>query len=104
MQYIMVFITAPNKKEANRISSVLIDRHLAACVNIIGSIDSHFWWKSKKERAKESLLIAKTTKTKLKKLILAVRSNHSYEVPEVVAIPIVGGYNKYLDWVGEAVL
>lgn len=101
MQYVMVFITTPNKKEAEKISRVLLDKRIIACVNIIGGIDSHFWWKGKKQKAKECLLIAKTAKSLMKKLIKIVKSEHSYDVPEVIAIPIIAGYRDYLDWIGR---
>ena len=102
MQYLMVFITTPNRIEAKKISNLLLEKRIIACSNIIKEIDSHFWWQGKKERAKECLLIAKTRKTSLKKLIKLVRSIHPYEVPEVIAIPIMGGYKAYLDWIKEA--
>ncbi len=101
MQYIVVFITTANKKEAEKISNVLLDRRLAACLNIIGGVDSRFWWKGKKEKARECLLIAKTKKPLFKKLTRVVRQGHSYDVPEVIAIPIVGGHGPYLNWIGK---
>jgi len=99
MQYIVVFITTANKKEAEKISSVLLDRRLAACVNIIGGVDSRFWWKGKKEKARECLLIAKTRKTLFKKLTRVVKQGHSYDVPEVIAMPVLAGHRPYLDWI-----
>lgn len=99
MEYLIVFITVPNRKEANNISNALLDKRIVACTNIIEGVDSHFWWKSKKEKARELLLIAKTTKGLLNKVIRAVKSVHSYEVPEIIAIPVVGGYKPYLDWI-----
>lgn len=103
MQYIIVFITTPNKKEAYKISKILLDKRIIACANIIGGVDSHFWWKGKKERARECLLIAKTTKALLKKLIKAVLSMHSYNVPEIIAMPIIGGHAPYLEWIHSTV-
>ncbi len=99
MQNIIVLITTPNNKEAKSISKILLDRQLAACVNIIRDMDSYFLWKGKKERAKENLLICKTTKNSLKGIIKTVRSIHSYEVPEIIAVPIIGGNKPYLDWI-----
>ena len=103
MQYVVIFITTPNKKEANKISSILLDKRVASCTNVITGVDSSFWWQGKKEKAKECLLIAKTSKLKLKKLIKLVKTNHPYDVPEVIAIPIIGGYKPYLDWIKETV-
>lgn len=103
MQYLIVFITAPKRKEANKISKALLDNRIVACTNIIEGVDSHFWWKGKKEKASECLLIAKTTKAMLKKLIKIVHSLHSYDVPEIIAVPIAGGYKPYLDWLKTAI-
>ena len=97
--FIVVFITTANKREAERISRVLLDARLIACANIIGGIDSIFWWKGKKEKAREYLLIGKTRKELFNKLVKVVRKNHSYEVPEIIAIPIIAGHKPYLDWI-----
>jgi len=103
MQYVAVFITAPNKKEAEKVSEILLDKRVASCVNILGSVDSHFWWKGKKERVKEYLLIAKTTRRAMRKLVKIVKSAHSYDVPEIIAIPIIAGYRPYLNWIEGSV-
>ena len=100
----MVFITTANKKEAERISRVLLDERLIACANIVGGVDSRFWWKGKKEKARECLLIAKTRKSLFKKLIKVVKKEHSYDVPEIIAIPIIAGYEPYLDWLKDTTL
>ena len=97
--FIVVFITTANKREAERISRVLLDARLIACANIIRGVDSRFWWKGKKEKARECLLIAKTRKTLFSKLIKVVKKNHSYEVPEIIAMPIISGHKPYLDWI-----
>ncbi|MDP6685944.1 MAG: divalent-cation tolerance protein CutA [Candidatus Omnitrophota bacterium] len=96
--HVVVFITTVDKKEAQKISNALLDKHLIACSNIIEGIESQFWWQGKKENAKESLVIAKTKKSSMEPLIKVVKSIHSYEVPEVIAIPIIDGYKPYLDW------
>jgi periplasmic divalent cation tolerance protein len=97
--YIVVFITVANKKEAAKISDTLIRRKLAACVNIAYNVESVFWWQKKVDRAKEALLVVKSTKAKLSQLIKAVKSMHSYTVPEIIALPIVGGFKPYLEWI-----
>jgi len=101
--YIVVFITCANKKEAERIAGKLIRSKLAACVNIIRDVKSRFWWQAKLDKADELLLIAKSTKAKLNKIIKLVKSLHSYEVPEIIALPIVGGNGKYLEWIDAAI-
>lgn len=103
MQYLIVFITAPSRKEADEISQVLLDKRIIACANIIENVDSYFWWKSKKQKARECLLIVKTTRPSLKKLIKAVRRMHSYDVPEIIAVPTAGGYKPYLEWLKTAI-
>ena len=97
--YISIFITAPNKREAKKISSALLERRMIACANIIDGVESHFWWRGKKEKARECLIIAKTKKSHLSKIIKKVKSIHSYEVPEIIALPIIGGYKPYLEWI-----
>lgn len=104
MRYIVVFITTANKKESEKITEILLEKHIVACVNIIENIESHFWWEGKKEKSKEILLIAKTKKTLFKKLVTAVKSAHSYKVPEIIAIPVIAGYEPYLKWMEEIVL
>ena len=101
--YIVVLITASKKQEAEAIARGLIKNKLAACVNMVRGIDSLFWWKGKVDRARETLLIAKTKKSKFKKLAAFVRSVHSYTVPEIIALPIVSGNNDYLAWIDESV-
>ncbi len=97
--FIVVFITTANKGEAERISRILLDARLIACANIIKDVDSRFWWKEKKEKAREYLLIAKTRKALFKKLIKVVKKEHSYDVPEIIALPIISGHKPYLDWI-----
>ena len=101
--YTVIFITTANKKEAGRIAQHLIKNRLAACVNIVDNIKSIFWWKGKIEKPKEVLLIIKTKKRLIDKLIKKVKSLHSYEVPEIIALPVIKGYKPYLDWLDESV-
>ena len=100
--YVVIFITAPNKKEAEHIAQQLIKNRLAACVNIMENIKSIFWWEGKVDRAKEVLLIIKTRKSLINKLIKKVKSLHSYAVPEIIALPIIAGNKQYLDWINES--
>lgn len=103
MQRIVVFITTPNKKEAEKISGILLDKRVIACANIISGVDSYFWWKGKKEKARECLMVAKTTMREMKRLVKIVKSAHSYEVPEIIAIPIIAGHKPYLDWIKKEI-
>jgi periplasmic divalent cation tolerance protein len=97
--YILVLVTAKNKKEADRIAAGLIKAKLAACVNIIAKIDSVFFWAGKSDKAGEVLLLIKSKKEKMPKIIKLVKSLHSYEVPEIIAIPIIAGDKPYLRWI-----
>jgi periplasmic divalent cation tolerance protein len=101
--YIVIFIAVPNKKEADKIARQLIENRLAACVNIIDKIESVFRWEGRVDRAKEVLLVIKSKKSKLTNIIKLVKSMHSYEVPEIIALPLIGGYKPYLNWLDESV-
>ena len=98
----VIFITCANKKEARRIACGLVKNKLAACVNILDKVKSFFWWEAKIDQADEILLIIKSKKTKLSRIIKLVKSMHSYQVPEIIALPIVGGYKPYLRWIDES--
>ncbi len=100
--YIIIFITASNIKEAEKISQGLLGKKLVACVNIIDNLKSLFWWQGKIDHAKEVLLVAKSKKTKFPSVIKLVKSLHSYEVPEIIAIPLAAGEKKYLRWIDES--
>jgi len=101
--YLVVFITAATAEEAGRIADILVSERKAACVNIVSGLHSRFWWQGKIDSADEALLIVKTKAGLLDELIGLVKQNHSYEVPEVIALPIVGGNQDYLKWIGEEV-
>ncbi|MFA6130228.1 MAG: divalent-cation tolerance protein CutA [Candidatus Omnitrophota bacterium] len=98
----IIFVTASNKKEAQKISMGLIEQKLAACVNIIDKIDSLFFWEGKVQKAKESLLIIKSKKEKIPKIIKLVKVLHSYKVPEIIALPVIAGDKSYLRWIDAA--
>lgn len=100
--YIIVFITAGSKEEAEKIARGLLEEKLAACVNILKDADSHFWWQGKLDKAKETLLIIKTKKSLFPKLLKKATALHSYEVPEIIALPIVAGNRPYLGWIDES--
>ena len=100
--YIVIFVTASNKKEAQKIAVGLIKHKLAACVNIVDKVDSLFFWEAKVQKAKESLLVIKSKKEKLSRLIKLVKSLHSYKVPEIIALPIIAGDKPYLRWINAA--
>ena len=95
---IIVFITAKNILEAKKISRKLLEVKLVACCNIVKGVQSFFWWQGKVDNTKETLLILKTKKNCFKKIIRLVKSLHSYETPEIIALPIIDGDKDYLKW------
>jgi len=82
----LVLVTAPNLEEARRIAAALLERRLAACVNVVPGIESHYWWQGKLEQGNEVLLLIKTSAEQFEAVSTAVRAAHSYECPEIVAI------------------
>ena len=95
---IVVFMTAASGEEATRLADMLVGAQLAACVQILPEIESVYRWQGKIERSSEVLLLVKTTKGKFDDLEREVRALHSYDTPEIVAVPIVAGSAPYLEW------
>lgn len=100
--HIVVLVTASSKKEARKIAHSLLQDKLAACVNIISNVESLFWWEGKIDQEGEFLLVIKSRKALATKLINKVKSLHSYAVPEIIALPIIRGNKKYLEWINGA--
>jgi periplasmic divalent cation tolerance protein len=103
LSWCVVLVTVPGAEEGARLSRLLVEQKLAACVNRVPGLKSVYWWKGKVEEASEELLVAKTEKVKVKDLIKAVKKNHSYSVPEVIALRIKDGNKDYLKWISESV-
>ena len=101
-KYIVVFITVDSPETTQKITDKLLTERKAACVNIVPKVESHYWWQGKIESANELLLIVKTRAALLDELIVLVKQNHSYTVPEIIALPIIGGNEDYLKWVDGA--
>lgn len=101
---VVVLVTCASKTEARRIARAVVESRLAACVNVIGAtIDSIYRWKGRVQRAREVLLLMKTSQKKLQALQAAVEHMHSYEVPEFIALPISAGSPAYMRWLDECV-
>ena len=100
---IIILVTASSDEEARRIADGLLTRRKAACVNIVPGVSSLFWWQGKLDSAQEILLIIKTKAALLDEIVDLVKQIHSYEVPEIIALPIIGGNQDYLEWVGAEV-
>jgi len=96
--YIQVFTTTDKREEAERIAKAIVERRLAGCVQILGPIRSTYWWKGKLETAEEWLLFIKSSEDLYERLERAIKELHPYEVPEIIAMPIVAGSEDYLGW------
>ena len=99
---IVVFITAPLEEEAVKIARVLVESRLAACINIIKNIRSIYSWQGKIEDDSELLMIVRSQKSLFNELSARVRELHSYDVPEIIALPIIDGSEDYLKWLKES--
>jgi periplasmic divalent cation tolerance protein len=102
-KYTVVLVTVGNEKEAEKITEKLLEKKLAACVNIVPLVKSFFWWQGKIDQAEERLLIIKTKKAVFEEMRKLVKSVHSYTVPEIIALPIIAGEEDYLNWIEEVV-
>jgi periplasmic divalent cation tolerance protein len=100
---ILVLTTASSKEEARKIGRALVERLLAACVNIVPQVGSIYRWEGEVEEAEEWLLIIKTTRSAFERVRDAIKELHSYDVPECVAVSIESGSMEYLNWLGESV-
>jgi periplasmic divalent cation tolerance protein len=98
MSFIIVIMTAPNKQEAVNIVHTLLEERLIACANILDSVHSLFWWKGKIEQDEEVLVLMKSQQTLFKKLSERITEQHSYNLPEILALPIADGSPLYLEW------
>jgi periplasmic divalent cation tolerance protein len=102
-EYIQVLTTAGSEEEAGRISSLLVERKLAACVQVVGPIVSRYRWQGEIEEEREWQCLAKTTRAAYEAVEAAIREVHTYDEPEIIATPIVAGSAGYLAWIDENV-
>jgi periplasmic divalent cation tolerance protein len=98
---IVVLVTTKNKTEARKIANGLLTDKLIACANIIDRVESLFSWKGKLDQSKEALMVIKTQQKLFKKVISKVKLLHSYQTPEIIALPIIAGSQDYLKWVKD---
>ncbi len=101
MKYIVIYITCANTEEAEKISSSLIEKKLIACANLVPGIQSLFRWEGEVCKESEILLILKTTDEKFEPILNEVKKLHSYDTPEVIALPIINGSEDYLKWISD---
>ena len=99
----MVLVTAPDLKTARKLATGAVRARLAACANLLPKIESHYWWQGKLESGAETLLIFKTTRTKLSALEKFILAHHPYDTPEFIALSVAAGNRRYLEWIGASV-
>jgi periplasmic divalent cation tolerance protein len=102
-EYVQVLTTVGSEEEAERIGTMLLERRLAACVQTIGPIVSRYRWRGELEREQEWQCLAKTEARLYEEVATAIRAAHSYEEPEILAIPVLSGSRGYLDWISANV-
>ncbi|MBO0912275.1 MAG: divalent-cation tolerance protein CutA [Acidobacteria bacterium] len=100
---VLILTTAGNESEARKIAGELVERKLAACVNMVPRIHSIYRWQGRVETAEEYLLLVKTEELRAKEVEAAVRELHSYDLPELVVVRIAGGSEAYLNWISQSV-
>jgi periplasmic divalent cation tolerance protein len=96
-------VTCASRAQARKVARKILTGRLAACVNVVGGVESHYWWRGKLERAQECLLLIKTTRDRTRVVAEAVKTAHSYEVPEIIFVPIAAGERRYLKWLRQSV-
>lgn len=100
--HIVIFVTAKDEVQANKIAEKLVAEKLVACANVVSGVQSIFRWDGKIDRAREVLLILKSRRRHFPAIVKAVKALHSYDVPEVIALSIVEGNEDYLKWMSES--
>ena len=95
---IQVITTTGTKEDADKIARALLEARLAACIQVVGPITSHYWWEDEIEEAEEWLCLIKTTGNRFERFEKAIQAAHPYDVPEILALPVVAGSADYLAW------
>jgi periplasmic divalent cation tolerance protein len=86
------------------IAKKLLNERLIACANITEGVESFFWWQGKIDKAQETLLVIKTARKNFGKIQKRIKGLHSYEIPEIIALPIIAGENNYLKWINKSIV
>ena len=102
-EYVVVLTSTDSEEEARRIATHLVDRRLVACAKVAGPMLSSYWWHDKVETASEWQCWAKTRRDRYEQTERAIREMHSYEVPEILALPVLAGSTPYLRWIDDSV-
>lgn len=98
--FLLVLCTAGSPRQGQDLAQRILKARLAGCVNLVERIQSRYWWKGRLEQAPETLLLIKTKRSYLRELSRLIKAHHSYEVPELIALPILWGDPAYLAWLG----
>lgn len=101
MAAMIAYITAQDRDQAYRIGKALVEARLAACINVLGEIQSVYWWNGRLEESRECALMAKTDSSRAEDLVAKVKELHSYDVPCVVLWPLAAGNPEYLGWIAR---
>jgi periplasmic divalent cation tolerance protein len=102
-EHVQVLTAAGSREEAAAIAAALVEARLAACVQVVGPVESTFWWEGRIDRAEEWLCLVKTTAARAGDVVDEIGRRHSYDTPEITETPIVGGSDRYLAWIDESV-
>ena len=98
----VALVTCASFEEAEKLAKGILEGRLAACVNVVKAVESFFWWEGKIDHAQETLLIIKTESARFEELEQYVKGHHSYQVPEIILLPVDKGHRPYLNWVVES--
>lgn len=101
-RYIVLFCTTGSVDEASNIAEHLVGNHLVACVNVIPTVRSIYWWNNKVYQDQEALMIIKTEQNRIPEVEQSIRQLHTYQTPELIAVPIEYGMPEYLDWISRS--
>ena len=102
-EFVQIATTTSRRDVACRIARTLVDHRLAACVQIVGPIESTYRWQGRVETAREWLCLIKTTRTRFREVVARIEALHPYDTPEIVALPIAAGSRRYLEWLSASV-
>ena len=97
--FTLILVTAPNRKTARALTRAALEARLVACANLVPAIESHYWWQGKLEQSNEILIVFKTIKSNLGALEKLILAQHPYDTPEIIALPIATGTERYLRWI-----
>ncbi len=96
--FLLVLVTAPDIKTGRKLARTCCESRLAACVNLLTSLESHYWWKGKLEKSREVLLLIKSRSRNIESLEAIIKKEHPFQTPEIIAVPVTLGSEQYLSW------